>query len=86
MTLDYAQCHHFITDFNFLAIQKQKEQELMDEIHRLAVGEDIGSNVQYGDDSILYILPAEESTQGQEFTFVFYLTEKALQYSGWSAR
>ncbi|MBC2294752.1 hypothetical protein HCC36_16130 [Listeria booriae] len=86
MTLDYTQCRHFVTDFNFLAIQKQKEKELIDEIHRLARGEDVCSNVRYGDDSILYILPAEESTRGQEFTFVFYLTEKVLLYSGWSAR
>lgn len=90
MVLGLASLSQFILDYNFLSLEKKEEQKLATEINRLAFefDGDSDSNVRYGDDSFIYILPSEKCKQGKEFTFIFYLNEKKhdLLYSGWSCR
>ncbi|MBC1284886.1 hypothetical protein HB818_03790 [Listeria booriae] len=86
MVLGLASLSQFILDYNFLSLEKEEDEKLATEISRLAFEGDFSSNVRYGDDSFIYILPSEKCKQGKEFTFIFYLNEKKrdLLYSGWS--
>ncbi|MDT0109351.1 hypothetical protein QJV45_02695 [Listeria booriae] len=84
MKFELSQSQHFVTDFNFLAKKERKSQKLIDEVYHLAMGDGLASNVRYGDDSILYILPAEDSNQKREYVFTFLMKGTTLNYFGWS--